>query len=66
MKTPCQTDPEMWVADTAASRAEAARLCRDCHRIFECFTEAVTTGKVYGVWGGTDFSKPGPRKGRAA
>ena len=62
MKTPCQSDPEMWTAEMASSRAEAATLCRGCHRITECGAEAMRAGKVHGVWGGVDFSRPGPRK----
>jgi hypothetical protein len=56
MKTPCQESPEMWVADQAASRREAAILCRTCPVLTQCFEGAVTNREKFAVWGGVDFS----------
>ena len=56
MKTPCQTDPELWVADLTASRREAARLCRDCPIIADCLAGAIERREMNHVWGGKDFS----------
>ncbi|MGZ4519124.1 MAG: WhiB family transcriptional regulator [Mycobacteriaceae bacterium] len=56
MKTPCQNEPELWVADHAASRREAATLCRDCPTLNACYEAAITNREKFGVWGGVDFS----------
>lgn len=56
MNTPCQSDPEMWVADIAASRREAERLCRPCPNIADCLAGAIERRERFGVWGGRDFS----------
>lgn len=56
MSTPCQSDPELWVSDLAASRREAARLCRPCPNIADCLAGALERREKFGVWGGKDFS----------
>lgn len=56
MKTPCQDDPELWLAEKAADRHEAMRRCAPCHRLRECLTEALANREMFGVFGGNDFS----------
>ena len=55
-RTPCQDDPELWLADKAADRHEAMRRCAPCHRIQECLIEALANREKFGVFGGRDFS----------
>lgn len=55
-RTPCQDDPELWLADTAELRHEAMRLCRPCPMIAECLAGAIANREKFGVWGGRDFS----------
>lgn len=56
MRTPCQSDPELWVSDTAAFRHEAMKLCRDCPIIAECLAGAIERREKFAVFGGRDFS----------
>lgn len=55
-RTPCQSDPEMWVSTYADARHEAMRLCRDCPIIAACLTGAIERREMSHVWGGKDFS----------
>lgn len=56
MSTPCKGDGGLWLADNAADRHEAMRLCRPCPEIQQCLMGAIERREMFGVWGGKDFS----------
>lgn len=48
------TDPEDWYAaptDTTTIMF-CKRICRRCYIRPDCLTHALTTGEIYGIWGG--------------
>lgn len=61
VRTPCQDNPELWVADYAALRREAADLCKTCPIIADCLAGAIERRETSHVWGGFDFSDPRTR-----
>ena len=63
VKTPCQADPEAWVGDDPALRAEAAEACHWCPALEACRRAADAGREQWGVWAGQDRS-PHPYTGR--
>jgi Transcription factor WhiB len=65
LRTHCSdAGAELWLSDSEADRAEAARLCIGCPVLAECGAAAAAHGEKFGVWGGVDRSPrgiPGPR-----
>jgi hypothetical protein len=56
-RTHC-SDPssgDLWLSESEADRAEAARLCHGCPVEIECWSVAVARQERFGVWGGHDF-----------
>lgn len=48
-------DPQMWFpASPGATKVsrQAVALCRMCEVRIQCLDYALTTGQVYGIWGG--------------
>lgn len=63
MKTPCQSDPEMWVSDQLAARVEAAGLCiNECPLDTQraCAAYALSIKPKFGVYAGRDWTTRGP------
>lgn len=57
-RTPCQSDPELWLSDFAGERAQAAAICKaECWRQLACYQDAIDSDATWGVWGGGDFSR---------
>jgi hypothetical protein len=65
LRTHCSdAGSELWLSESEAERAHAARLCIGCPVLAECGAAATANGERWGVWGGKDFtrsSKPGPK-----
>jgi hypothetical protein len=57
MKTPCQSDPELWVSERPEDRAEAARACHTCpvEAFQACERLAADTRPDMGVYAGEDY-----------
>lgn len=57
-RTPCQSDPELWLSDFATERAQAAAICKaQCPRVAACLADGLEGGNTWGVWGGRDLSR---------
>ena len=68
LRTHC-SDPDsrhMWLSESAAERAEAAKLCRGCPVILECGQAATARKERWGVWAGVDRSPRAKRRADAA
>lgn len=53
---PCARQPDLWVSESSADRAEAADRCQlqPCPLLDVCHAAAVEGGEAW-VWGGHDF-----------
>ena len=54
---PCWADPDAFLSDSSAMRAEAARACGRCPVRALCGEYAETADERFGVWGGEDRTK---------
>lgn len=54
---PCWADPDAFLSDSSAMRAEAARACGRCPVRALCGEYAETADERFGVWGGKDRTK---------
>ena len=53
----------LWLAEHAAERAEAAKLCRGCPVFKPCGEAAKAEPPTWGVWASKDYSRmPGRKK----
>lgn len=52
---PCQTEPELWFAESPADVELAKSLCRECPVRLECLAGAQDRREPWGVWGGELF-----------
>jgi hypothetical protein len=52
LRTPCQTDPEGFFADSATFLADAVEACTWCPVLELCGQFADANDERYGVWGG--------------
>lgn len=50
----CLNRPDLWLSDTPADRAIAARLCTGCRVIHECAAAAREVRAHFGVWAARD------------
>ena len=58
MRTPCQSDPELWLSDFSSERAQAAAICKaQCPRLAACLADGLEGDNTWGVWGGVDLSR---------
>lgn len=58
VETPCQSDPNLFYADSDRSKQEAKKMCGTCGVRDRCFNQAKEDNESFGIWGGVDFSKP--------
>lgn len=52
---PCQSDPELWFAESPADVEAAKALCLDCPVREQCLASALERSEPWGVWGGELF-----------
>ena len=58
MRTPCQSDPELWLSDFSSERAQAAAICKaKCPRLAACYKDGIDSDATWAVWGGVDLSR---------
>ncbi len=63
--TPCRRNPERWLSEDDAEKADAAAMCMSCPVLAECSDLAGELKPTFGVWAGRDMSLK-PRRRRAA
>lgn len=52
---PCQSEPELWFAESPADVELAKELCHECPIRPECLAGALERREPWGVWGGELF-----------
>lgn len=56
----------LWLSEREHERAIAAKLCRNCPVILECWSVAVARKERFGVWGGVDRTRHPNGKAKAS
>lgn len=54
---PCQSDPDLFFAESPQDLEYAKSLCRDCPIQRACLAGAIERGEPWGVWGGELFAQ---------
>jgi hypothetical protein len=71
LRTHCsdRATSKLWLSESEAERAEAAKLCAGCPVFGPCGDAAEANREQFGTWAGRDYTrtgKPGPKPKKAA